>query len=306
MIIIICLILCKSSLMVQNKSYVSLKDLFYFQKLSHSIIMRQLVTHKGWGGIYSGTTRQRGFGGVFIGRRFQGGGLFGSLVKGLGKVATSAGKKALSSAGKSIGDIGKKAAAAGMSLGQKTIGQLGAKGKQAATKAFSGLSKQASKQVSQVGQLVQKKAQGQIGNILKKGKPWLKKQAVEAVQKVIPQKIGKFGTKQIVKAVTKAVTSGKTKPKTVPMKQLAPAEPLADEPPAEVPQEAVGYPKFLPPPPKRRAPPATKQLLGQDWRKTYGPVLKRRRLALGTAGKVVTRRAPYRKKKKRGRGTIFD
>ena len=286
--------------MVQNKSYVSLKDLFYF-----TCIMRQLVTHKGWGGVFSGSTRQRGFGGVFIGRRFQGGGLFGSLVKGLGKVATSAGKKALSSAGKTFGDIGKKAASAGMSLGQKTLGQLGAKGKQAATKAFSGLSKQASKQVSKVSQLVQKKAQGQIGNILKKGKPWLKKQAVEAVQKVIPQKIGKFGTKQIVKAVTKAVTSKpKPKPKSVPMKQLAPAEPIPDEPPAEVPQEAVGYPKFLPPPPKRRAPPATKKLLGQDWRKTYGPVLKRRRLAL--AGKTVTRRAPYRKKKKRGRGTIFD
>ena len=266
--------------------------------------MRQLVTHKGWGGIYSGTTRQRGFGGVFIGRRFQGGGLFGSLVKGIGKVATSAGKKTLETAGKTLGDIGKKAATAGMSLGQKTLGKLGAKGKQAATQAFSGLSKQASKQVSKVSQLVKKKAQGQIGDLVKKGKPWVKKKAVEAVQKVIPQKIGKFGTKQIVKQITKAVTQpSKPKPKrSVPMKQLAPAEPLKeqDEPPAEVPQEAVGYPKFLPPPPKRRAPPSTKKLLGQDWRKTYGPVLQRRRAAL--PGKT---RAPYRKKK-RGRGTIFD
>ena len=53
--------------------------------LSHSIIMRQLVTHKGWGGVYSGSTHQRGFGGVFIGRRFQGGGLFGFWSKGLVK-----------------------------------------------------------------------------------------------------------------------------------------------------------------------------------------------------------------------------
>ena len=264
--------------------------------------MRQLVTHKGWGGIYSGSNRQRGFRGVFIGRRFQGGGLFGSLAKGLGKVATSAGKKAMGAAGKSITSLGQKAASAGMSLGKKTLGQLGTKGKQAATKAFSGLSKQASKQISKVGQLVQKKAQSQMGDVLKKGKPWLKKKAVEAVQSVISQKIGKFGTKQIVKTIQKAVTGPKPKPKSVPMKQLAPAEPLPDEPPAEVPQEAVGYPKFLPPPPKRPAPPATKKLLGQDWRKTYGPVLRRRRLA----AKTVTRRAPYARKKKRGRGTIFD
>ena len=265
--------------------------------------MRRLVAHKGWGGIYSGPSRQRGFGGVFIGRRFQGGGFFGSLVKGLGKVATSAGKKAVGAAGKSIGALGQKAASAGMSLGKKTLGQLGKKGKQAATKAFSGLSKQASKQVSKVGQLVQKKAQSQIGDVLKKGKPWLKKKAVEAVKSVIPQKIGKFGTKQIVKSMEKAVTKGTKTKKSLPMKQLAPAEPLPDEPPAEVPQEAVGYPKFLPPPPKRPAPPATKKLLRQDWKKTYGPVLKRRRQATKQAK---TRRAPYNRKRKRGRGTIFD
>ena len=208
-------------------------------------------------------------------------------------------------AGKSIGDLGKKAASARMSLGQKTLSQLGTKGKQAAMsmgkKAFSGLSKQAGDKVKKVSQLVQKKAQSQIGDVLKKGKPWLKKKAVEAVQQVIPQKIGKFGTKQIVISITKAVTS-KPKPKSKPMKQLAPTEPLPDEPPAEVPQEAVGYPKFLPTPPKRIAPPATKKLLGQDWRKTYGPVLKRRRLST----KAITRRAPYRRNRKRGRGTIFD
>ena len=267
--------------------------------------MRHLVAHKGWGGIYSGTARQRGFGGVFIGRRFQGGGFFGSLVKGLGKVATSVSKKAIGAAGKSIGALGQKAASAGMSFGKKTLSQLGTKGKQAAMsmgkKAFSGLSKKASQQISKVGQLVQKKAQSQIGDVLKKGKPWLKRKAVEAVKSVIPQKIGKFGTKQIVKTIEKAVTS---KPKSKPMKQLAPAEPLPDEPPAEVPQEAVGYPKFLPPPPKRPAPPGTKKLLGQDWRKTYGPVLKRRRQK---QARVVTRRAPYNKsKRKRGHGTIFD
>ena len=139
---------------------------------------------------------------------------------------------------------------------------------------------------------------------MKKGKPWLKKKAVEAVKSVVPQKIGKFGTKQIVKTIEKAVTGAtKKKPRTtVPMKQLAPAEPLPteeEEVPAEVPQEAVGRPKFLLPPPKRAAPPKLdrRKLIGGDWRKTYGPVLQRRKKARMS---TKTRRAPRIRTCKRG------
>ena len=104
--------------------------------------MRRLVAHKGWGGIYNETSRQRGFGGVFIGRRFQGGGFWGSSAKGIGSVATSAGKKVAGAAG----SLGKEA----MSLGKQAVTELGKKGKQAATElgktAVRGLTKQAEKQ----------------------------------------------------------------------------------------------------------------------------------------------------------------
>ena len=45
-----------------------------------------------------------------------------------------------------------------------TVAQLGRKGKQAATKAFSGLIKQGSKQIGKVADLVKKKAAGQLGD----------------------------------------------------------------------------------------------------------------------------------------------
>ena len=151
--------------------------------------MRRLVAHKGWGGIYNGTSRQRGFGGVFIGRRFQGGGFWGSLFKGIGQVATSVGKKVAGTAG----SLGKKA----MSVGKQAVTELGKKGKQAATElgktAVRGLTKQAEK-------------------LAKSGK--LKRKVVEAVTNVIPEKVGKFGTKQIVNTIEKAV--GKKKKKAPP------------------------------------------------------------------------------------------
>ena len=122
----------------------------------------------------------RGFGGVFIGRRFQGGGFWGSLAKGIGKMATSPGKKVAGAAG----SLGKKA----MSLGKQAVAKLGKKGKQAATElgktAVHGLTKQAEKQAGKIAQLV------------KSGK--LKMKAAEAVSRVIPEKVGKFGTKQII------------------------------------------------------------------------------------------------------------
>ena len=145
--------------------------------------MRRLVAHKGWGEIYNGTSRQRGFGGVFIGRRFQGGGFWGSIAK----VATSVGKKVPGAAG----SLGKKA----MSLGKQAVTELGKKGKQAATElgktAVRGLTKQAEKQA------------GKIAQLSKSGK--LKRKVVEAVSRVIPEKVGKFGTKQIIKTIEKAV-----------------------------------------------------------------------------------------------------
>ena len=156
--------------MVQNKHELNLSQRVVIIKT-----MRRLIVHKGWGGIYNGTSRQRGFGGVFIGRRFQGGGFWGSLFKGIGKVATSAGKKVAGAAGSQ----GKEA----MSLCKQAVTELGKKGKQAATElgktAVRGLTKQAEKQA------------GKIAHFVKSGK--LKRKAVEAVTKVIPEKVGIVG-----------------------------------------------------------------------------------------------------------------
>ena len=172
--------------MVQNKHELNLSQRVVIIKTK-----RRLVAHKWWGGIYNGTSRQRGFGGVFIGRRFQGGGFWGSLAK----VATSVGKKVAVTAGY----LGKKA----MSLGKQAVTELGKKGKQAATElgktAVRGLAKQAEKQA------------GKIAKLAKSGK--LKRKAVEAVTKVIPEKVGKFGTKQIIKTIEKAVGNNQKKKK---------------------------------------------------------------------------------------------
>ena len=90
-----------------------------------------------------------------------------------------------------------------MSLGKQAVTELGKKGKQAATKlgktAVRGLTKQAEKQA------------GKIAQLAKLGK--LKRKVVEAVSRVIPEKVGKFGTKQIIKTIEKAVGKEKRQEK---------------------------------------------------------------------------------------------